>query len=223
MQNTLSLTADGSHTLLSAQFGVTYHSVHGSVQEAQTVFLDAAFAEITARPQTEIRVLEIGFGTGLNALMTFGESLKTNKTLHYTAIEAFPISDETAANLNYATCLDFAQAADFLHLIHQNNWDTTIKINENIDFTKLLMRFEDIAFENEFDAIYFDAFAPNAQPELWTIAIFEKMYRALKPNGILTTYCAKGEVKRNLKAAGFKLESLPGPVGKREMTRAIRE
>ena len=222
MQNTLSLTADGSHTLTSAQFGVTYHSVHGSIQEAQTVFIDAAFAEIAARAQPEIRILEIGFGTGLNALMSFGESLKTDKTLHYTAVEAFPISSETAAELNYATCLDFAQAAGFLHLIHQNNWNTNIEIAPNIFFRKCLMRFEDIAFDGEFDAIYFDAFAPSAQPELWTIAMFETMHRALKPNGILTTYCAKGEVKRNLKAAGFRVASLPGPVGKREMTRAVR-
>lgn len=218
--NTLELTADGSHTLLSADFGVTYHSKHGAIQEAQTVFIDAAFAKIAER-QAEMRILEIGFGTGLNALMTFGESLKNNITLHYTAIEAYPISDEIAANLNYVEWLDFAEATDFLNLIHKNNWNTRIEINEKITFQKLLMRFEEVDFENEFDAIYFDAFAPNSQPELWTIAMFEKMHRALKPNGLLTTYCAKGEVKRNLKVAGFTIEALPGPIGKREMTRAF--
>ena len=217
--NILECTADGSHTLRSAMFDVTYHSKHGAIQEAQTVFIAAAFAEIAAR-QSSVRVLEMGFGTGLNALMTFGESLKNNIHLDYTAIEAYPISDATAATLNYAELLDFAEATDFLKFIHQNNWNTSITLTENIHFQKNLIRFEYIDFDTEFDCIYFDAFAPNTQPELWTIAQFERLYKALKPNGILTTYCAKGEVKRNMKAAGFVIEALPGPIGKREMTRA---
>jgi tRNA U34 5-methylaminomethyl-2-thiouridine-forming methyltransferase MnmC len=220
--NTIELTADGSHTLISERFEVTYHSKHGAIQEAQTVFIDAAFAKIVEQ-QTTVRILEIGFGTGLNALMTFGESLKNNITLHYTGIEAYPISDKIAAELNYGNLLNFAESIDFQNIIHENKWNVINQIHEKISFEKRLMRFEDIAFENEFDAIYFDAFAPNSQPELWTIAIFEKMHRALKPNGLLTTYCAKGEVKRNLKAAGFVIESLPGPIGKREMTRAIAQ
>ncbi len=231
MQKTsILLTEDGSHTLESQDFGVTYHSKYGAIQEAQTVFIAAALTPILAR-QNQINVLEIGLGTGLNALMTFLEvaalqkaqelSEKPNIQLNYTAFEAFPPDAATLETLNFPDLFqDTTAAKAFFKAIHRADWQQKTMIAPFISFTKYLDKFENIDIENSFDAIYFDAFAPNSQPELWTIEIFEKMYRALHFEGVLTTYCAKGAVKRNLKAAGFSLESLPGPKGKREMTRA---
>ncbi len=231
-ENKILLTDDGSHTLESGRFAVTYHSKHGAIQEAQTVFIDAALMPILVQKSKldsdifEINILEIGLGTGLNALMTFLEIAKTqaqkpNIQLNYTAFEAYPPDAATIEMLNFADLFEEkTMARTFFNAIHAANWQEKIEIAPNIFFTKQLDKFENIDIENSFDIVYFDAFAPNSQPELWAIPIFEKMHRALRENGVLTTYCAKGEVKRNLKAAGFRVENLPGPKGKREMTRA---
>jgi tRNA U34 5-methylaminomethyl-2-thiouridine-forming methyltransferase MnmC len=217
------LTEDGSNTLYSDHFKVTYHSKYGAIQEAETVFINAALRPVLAR-QTSINILEIGLGTGLNALMTFltlAEYPET--TAYYTALEAYPVPLEIAASLNFASCFPLAKNAEaFLHTIHTSEWQQSCEIAENHLFQKKLQDFQTIDIENEYDIIYYDAFAPNSQPELWTKEIFEQMYAALRQNGILTTYCAKGQVKRNLRAAGFVIENLPGPIGKREMTRAIK-
>jgi tRNA U34 5-methylaminomethyl-2-thiouridine-forming methyltransferase MnmC len=217
-------TQDGSHTLHATQFEVDYHSKYGAIQEAETVFINAAllaFAENIA-PETTITILEMGLGTGLNALMTFAAAIEHNLSVEYVAIEAYPIPQTIAAQLNYGEVLHFAQAKDYLHTIHTAEWTNTVLLDAHNSFQKLEMRFEAINFYEEFDIIYYDAFAPSTQPELWTVEMFEKLYAALRPNGILTTYCAKGAVKRALRSAGFRVESLPGPVGKREMTRAVK-
>ena len=214
------ITADGSHSMFSQEHGVSYHSKHGAIQETQHVFIDAAY-HFKLPHQQQFSILEIGFGTGLNAFMTWLESEKTNHQIQYTAVEAFPISMEEAKKLNYYNSLqqDFSK---FLKL-HESPWEEAIPLSDNFLFTKNKKRFEELEFKNEFDIIYFDAFAPNAQPELWDEKILQKMYDALKTNGVLTTYCAKGVVKRTLKAIGFKVEAIPGPPGKREMTRAIKQ
>ena len=223
--DTLLLTQDGSHTLYSERFQVTYHSKYGAIQEAQTVFIDAALHPKLAQKAHAISILEIGLGTGLNALMTYLECQKHPEIpVFYTAIEAFPVSQEVVETLNFAACFEEqeAEAARFLSLLHGAAWDVPTRIAPNFTLIKQLKTFETIDFADEFDLVYYDAFAPNSQPELWTIPMFEKMYIALRQNGLLTTYCAKGEVKRNLRAVGFQLESLPGPIGKREMTRATK-
>ena len=215
--NKLFQTADGSNSLMSEQFGVSYHSKHGAVQETQHVFIDAAFNHIS---QTNIKILEIGFGTGLNALMTLQTNRLAKKQVEYIAVEAYPISMETAESLNYHTILKDNTLEAVLKTMHQLDTNVPTEIESSFNFEKRIMLFEDIDESNQYDIIYFDAFAPNAQPELWDIELLSKMYRALRKGGILTTYCAKGQVKRNLKSLGFTIESIPGPPGKREMTRA---
>jgi tRNA U34 5-methylaminomethyl-2-thiouridine-forming methyltransferase MnmC len=217
--NKLFQTADGSNSLMSKQFGVSYHSKHGAVQETQHVFINAAFNYISL---PKVKLLEIGFGTGLNALMTLQNCRKTNKEVEYVAVEAYPVSMETVESLDYHSILKDNTLEQPLKTMHQLESHVLTEIESNFKFEKRIMLFEDIDESNQYDIIYFDAFAPNAQPELWDVDLLVKMYRALKKGGILTTYCAKGQVKRNLKSLGFTVESIPGPPGKREMTRALK-
>lgn len=214
-------TADGSHSIYSEQFGVSYHSKYGAIQETQHVFIDAGL-RLKAILQSKIDILDIGFGTGLNALMTCLEAKRRNLTVHYTAVEAFPISLEIAQSLNYGEALNDDAVNDVFMKMHEANWGETIQITEHFIFTKLEKKFQDLTFQSAYDIIYFDAFAPSAQPELWQTPVLKIMYDALRPTGVLTTYCAKGEVKRTMKSIGFKIERLPGPPGKREMTRAVK-
>jgi len=216
-------TQDGSHSIFSKEFGVSYHSKYGAAQETKHVFIDAAL-RFKAVLQKEITILEVGFGTGLNALMTYIEARKRNLSIHYTAFEAYPVPLSEVASLNYNDTLQIESEEQgvFYHL-HSSDWEKVYRTNENFAFIKHQQTFDKIDFQNKFDIIYFDAFAPNAQPELWELSIMTKMYNALKNNGLLVTYCAKGAVKRTMKEAGFTVERLPGPPGKREMTRALKQ
>jgi len=215
-------TQDGSHSIFSEEFGVSYHSKYGAVQETRHVFIDAAL-RFKAVIQRKISILEIGLGTGLNALMTYLEAKKRNLEISYIAYEAFPISLEAAQQLNFNEILQVEEEDAFvLQELHGADWETEYKINEDFQFLKHQQTFDQVHYQDTFDIIYFDAFAPNAQPELWELPIMEKMFAALKQNGILVTYCAKGEVKRTMKKAGFTVERLKGPPGKREMTRAVK-
>jgi len=221
MSNKLFETSDGSHSLFSGQYGVSYHSKHGAVQETQHVFINAAL-RLKALTQQDLHILDIGFGTGLNAYMTLFEAAKRNLKITYTAIEAYPISLDQATQLNYSQLLKKEAFQSTFLKMHGDNWGENLLLNDHFQFTKFQKKFEDLAFDNQFDIIYFDAFAPNSQPELWGEDILSAMYKALKPEGVMTTYCAKGVVKRTLKAVGFEIEALKGPPGKREMTRAIK-
>ncbi len=218
MESKIILTGDGSHTIESQKYGVTYHSIHGAIEETNHVFLKNGLYEFSHKYEP-IHILEIGWGTGLNSYCTYLENLKLNKNIHYTAIEAYPISVDDAQLLNYHQLLHQVNNKEFL-LFHECDWNTFIDINHHFSFRKILKHFEDIDFNNEFDIIYYDAFAPTAQAELWEIPVLQLMYNALKENGILVTYCAKGSFKRTLKSLGFEVERLPGPPRKREMTRA---
>jgi len=222
MSNQLFLTQDGSHSIFSKQFGVSYHSKYGAIQETQHVFIDAGLRPKSLQ-QKEIAILDIGFGTGLNAYMTLLESIKNDLQTTYVAYEAFPIGKEQVELLNYPQLLKAPSSAAYFSLLHNQEWNRIGQLHDNFTFTKHLSSFQNIDFQDTFDLIYFDAFAPSAQPELWETALLSKMYKALKCNGMLVTYCAKGQVKRNLKEVGFKVEKLKGPPGKREMTRAIKE
>lgn len=217
---TIIQTEDGSNSIQSAKFEATYHSIHGAIQETQTVFIDAAL-NYKAETQKELTILEIGLGTGLNAFMTYLEAKKSDLHIHYTGIEAYPIALEVAQQLNYVELLQVPEEqAQFLKLhALPNEW---AELAPSFHFYKQIGRFEDLKAQEQFDIIYYDAFAPSVQPELWEIELLEKIYQALKPNGVLTTYCAKGVFKRNLKQVGFKVEGIPGPIGKREMTRALK-
>ncbi|MGB1205987.1 MAG: tRNA (5-methylaminomethyl-2-thiouridine)(34)-methyltransferase MnmD [Chitinophagales bacterium] len=221
MQNKIVTTADGSHSIFVPAFNENYHSVHGAIQESQHVFIDAALKE-KSKENKDIYIFEMGFGTGLNAFMTYLEQKKQDNKIHihYHTIEAFPISLAAAFQLNYVEKLEANSEKTAFEALHQANWSETTNISPYFHLTKYHNKIEEIDLpNNHFDIIYFDAFAPSSQAELWTVEIFIQMYNCLKINGILTTYCAKGVVKRTMKSVGFKLEALPGPIGKREMTR----
>ena len=218
--NKIIQTKDGSHSLISGKFEESYHSKHGAIQETQTVFIDAGL-KYKSEFSKELEILGIGFGTGLNAFMTYLESKKEGLKVEYTGVEAYPIDLGTAAELNYPAELNAGTERDIFLSMHDSE-NKTLQISSEFKFCKRVCLFEDLKYKENFDIIYFDAFAPEAQPELWGEEMLNRMYRFLKPGGVLTTYCAKGVVKRCLKSAGFVTEALPGPIGKREMTRAIK-
>lgn len=213
----LFLTEDGSHSIFSAKYKVPYHSRHGAIIETNHVFIEAGL-KTKFDSNTAIGILDIGFGTGLNAFMTLIESDNRSTEIYYEAIEAFPVAENVAREFNYALQLN-TKPEDFLQL-HKLAWNETHILSDQFTFKKQLNTFEDFETSHLFDVIYFDAFAPSAQPTLWETGLLSKMYAYLKPDGILVTYCAQGQFKRNLKAVGFNIEPLPGPPGKREMTRA---
>lgn len=214
-------TEDGSHSLYSEEFQVSYHSKFGAIQETKHVFIDAGL-KYKAALKKDLKVLDIGFGTGLNAFMTLLEAEEKGLKVDYTGIEAFPVDWETAQKLNYPELTGHPEKLEAFNQLHGDNWGETIKYSDTFTGTKLKKKFQDLKFDSQFDVIYFDAFAPGSQPELWEAPVMQIMHDALVKGGILVTYCAKGDVKRTLKAIGFEVEKLLGPPGKREMTRAIK-
>lgn len=221
LKNQIFETQDGSHSIMSDEYGVSYHSRYGAVQESRHVFIEAGLYHRTSS-QKEISILEFGFGTGLNAFLTLMEAEQHDWQIHYETIEAYPIELEQATTLNYPTLLNVNHLQNNFLSLHAASWNETHQITPSFSFRKVLKKFEEIDYESKFDLIYFDAFAPSAQPELWELLILSKAYHALKTNGVFVTYCAKGSVKRTLKSLGFELEAIPGPPGKREMTRCTK-
>lgn len=197
-----------------------YHSKHGAIQEAYHVFIKNG---LTLQTTPEVSVLEIGFGTGLNCFITFLEAkFQSIKKINYVGIEAYPVKTEELAKLNYVKELKAEKEQIFFDKMHKLSWNKKHKITTNFDLTKRQQFFKDINDKAVFDLIYFDAFGAEHQPDLWTETIFKKMIEALKENGILVTYSAKGSVRRAMQAVGFIVERLPGPPGKREMLRATK-
>lgn len=220
--NEVFVTQDGSHSITAAQYGVSYHSKYGAITESRHVFIQAGLMPLLFTVPAQLSILEVGFGTGLNVLLTYQELAKRTIQVFYESVERFPISLTEAQNLNYPELIDGEHLRETFSYMHNCAWDEKIQLSPNFSLQKRLGDLEVLPFDSIFDLIYFDAFAPTVQPELWTEAIMKKMYGALRPGGILVTYCAKGEFKRSLKAVGFKVEPLPGPPGKREMTKAIK-
>ena len=219
MKRKIITTADGSTSIYIEDWQETYHSKHGAVQEAIHVFIKNG---LTIIPSSNIAVLEIGFGTGLNALISCLEADKTLKKIHYYGVDAYPVSVEEIAQMNYPTTLNTTDAEDQFNLMHQCNWNEETEITPNFYLTKCKLRFEEIDYQNKFDIIYFDAFGYRVQPELWSLDIFKKMYLSLKKNGVLVTYAARSIIKKNMIEAGFTVEKMAGPPGKREMMRATK-
>lgn len=220
--NELIVSDDGSHTLISDQFGVSYHSTHGAIQESITVFLAAGLQKTMASYTYPIRILEMGFGTGLNALLTLMESNKYKISVDYTTVEAYPVPIDEVVPLNYIQLLHAPELEGPFHQMHLILSHQPIALTCRFTFRKCIEKIEVHSPTHAYDLIYYDAFAPTTQPELWGEAIMQKMYDLLDTGGILVSYCAKGSFKRACRAAGFEVESLPGPPGKREMTRAIK-
>lgn len=214
----LMLTADGSHTAINPGLDKTYHSIHGAYQESQRVYIElgllAAFETFASQP---LRVFEMGFGTGLNALLTAHEAHARQRQVTYTAIDAYPLSVADARRLNYDELLGTA----YLPALHESVWNEAVAVNPYFSLTKLESRLQDLQTADRFHLIYYDAFAPTAQPELWEPDIFRQLADLLLPGGLLTTYCSRSYVQRNMRAAGLTVEKHPGPAHKRDVLRAI--
>ena len=215
----LELTTDGSHTLYVPQLDEHYHSTNGAIQESRHVFIEAGLRHCT---KDEINIFEVGFGTGLNTFLTLIESEKCAKKVIYTTIEAYPLPDELIQCLNYPELL--SRERPLFDKIHSSEWDKLVEINNRFSLHKLHANFTQFNFppSPKYDLVYFDAFAPDKQSEMWVQSSFEAIYKQLNHNGILCTYCAKGAIRRMMQAAGFHTERLPGPPGKREMLRATK-
>ena len=221
--NKLFITDDGSHSVHSEQFSVNYHSTHGAIQESQHIFIDAGLKHfVNKSSKNEITVLEMGFGTGLNALMTFLEAEQNSWHINYLTIEAYPLSKNEFLALNYSEKLKSPESQAVFIQMHEATWNEKHPLSKNFNFTKIQADFKNIDFKNVADVVYFDAFSPESQPELWDETMMQVVHDALREGGVMTTYCAKGSVKRALKSVGFQLESLAGPFGKREISRAAK-
>lgn len=228
MKRKIIITADGSKTIQIEDWNEQYHSKHGAIQEAQHVFINAGLQHYYHSLNKEchieldeVSILEIGFGTGLNAFITLLEAQKSNINIKYVGVEAYPVSTHEINQLNYVELISPENQYIFDKL-HNVSWENEHEIVPNFKLQKRQQFFSEIEDKNTFDLIYFDAFGARVQPELWTKAIFEIMYKALKPKGVLVTYAAIGEVKRNMQALGFTVERINGPPGKRHMLRATK-
>ena len=213
----LEQTADGSYTLYVPELDEHYHSVKGALTESQHIFIDMGLKHSTVPSP---RILEIGLGTGLNCFLTLLTAEETERHIHYTGIERYPLDMETISKLDYPNLIHKGHETDYF-AIHQTPWEKDVELTPWFTLHKLEGDFTCYTFDKGYDIIYFDAFAPEKQPEMWEQSLFDKLYHVLNEGGILTTYCAKGVVRRMLQTAGFKVERLPGPPGgKREILRA---
>lgn len=220
MKKEIFITADGSTSFHLPEWNEQYHSKHGALQEAYHVFIRSGLDLF--KNNSTISILEIGFGTGLNAFITFLEQQKRNLIVNYVGVEKFPLNEEEISLLNYPEILEAVEHQSVFLKLHNSKWQEPIVIDKNFILTKKQQDFKNIVDKNTYNLIYFDAFGARVQPELWTEEIFDKMYQALKPNGVLVTYSAKGSVRRAMQSVGFTVEKIPGPKGKREMLRAFK-
>jgi len=218
---------DGSHTLFVPELNEHYHSTFGAIQESNFIFIEAGLHQLTqfnSFPCEEpLRILEIGFGTGLNALLTQIEAEKLGQPVYYTSIEAFPLPPETWSALNYPHQFCSLDYSSVFHHLHTAEWNKAEPVSSHFTLHKIHCTLEDFLPEsNFFSLVYFDAFGPDVQPELWTQDIFQRVSDSMIPGGVLVTYSVKGIVVRALRSAGFRIEKLPGPPGKRHILRATK-
>lgn len=219
MDRKIIITADGSHTIHLTDWDEQYHSKHGAIQEAYHVFIKNG---LSLFKNSEISILEIGFGTGLNALITYIEAPQLKLDVNYVGVEKFPVTSDEVSELNYIPELKAEKFTNAFKSMHESAWEEEVTISSTFRLLKLRQDFKELDFKSKYDLIYFDAFGARVQPELWTETIFAIMFNALRSNGVLVTYAAKGSVRRALQTVGFTVERLPGPPGKREMLRAIK-
>lgn len=239
MKREVVITADGSSTIHLPEWDEQYHSKHGAIQEAYHVFIKHGLQHIcypelvsgshkdsplkpSRKVNNEISILEIGFGTGLNAFITLIEADKLNVKIDYFGVEGYPVVMDEIVQLNYPVQLKSETNESLFKSMHEVSWEEKHVISNNFSLTKQNRFFSKIKEKDIYNLIYFDAFGARVQPELWTETIFQSMYDALKEKGVLVTYAAKGSVRRAMQAVGFKVEKLPGPPGKREMLRATK-
>jgi len=222
MKRKLVRTKDGSHSLYVRELDEHFHSIYGAVQESEHIFIKAGLLQLPAH--TRVNILEIGFGTGLNALLTLMAAQKRVNDINYTAVEAYPLTMKEAGALNYTEVLNVPQLRPSFIRMHDCNWGNPTPIHRKFVLTIIRVELQNYEPKNScFDLVYFDAFAPKVQPELWSEEIFGMLYKSMRKKSLLVTYCAKGSVRRAMKAVGFNIESIPGPAGKREITRATKQ
>lgn len=214
----LQQTADGSHTLFIPEMDEHYHSVNGAVQESRHVFIEAGLHHQT---QKDITVFEIGFGTGLNAFLTLLDAEENNRSVNYYSVELYPLASELVGALNYGDVI-CPEKKEWFGALHAASWNEAAKITDRFTLHKIQGDSNTCQLPEDIDLVYFDAFAPDKQPEMWSQEIFDKIYAHTSEGGILTTYCAKGVVRRMMQKAGYSVERIPGPPGKREMLRAMK-
>ena len=218
MKTEIKTTNDGSVTLYVPELNEHYHSIHGAVTESMHVFVNAGLKH--CRKKT-VRILEVGFGTGLNAILTFMH--REDKHIEYVAVEKYPLDIEMVDKLNYSAYLRLNEyQQEIFYRFHHQSWGTGNSVAPGFMLVKINEAIHDTGLNGLFDVVYFDAFAPGVQPEMWTMDVFQKIYRCMNLNGILVTYCAKGVVRRTMQSTGYRVERLPGPPGKREMLRAVK-
>ncbi len=217
------ITADGSHTLYIPELDETYHSIHGAIQESMFVYIEQGLNYFAEKEISEkIRIFEVGFGTGLNALLSAIYAEKHHVFLQYECLETSPLGDKEIKKLNYPAIIGGLFSKELFQNIHDSPWSEWVEICTYFQFQKIKARIQDYGVSEIFDICFFDAFAPSKQPEMWSLEVLEKVFSLLNYNGVLVTYCAKGQLKRDLKSIGFKVETLPGPPGKMQMVRAIK-
>ncbi len=219
MRTELRITDDGSHTLYVPEIDETYHSTHGAIQESMHIFIHSGLLHCKKQM---LNLLEIGFGTGLNAFLAAVTAQDASYTINYHTLEKFPVPAEQALQLNFSQQSAVHNSRELFEKIHLAEWEKEVEISGNFRLKKLNSDFTSYTPDTKFDVVFFDAFSPEKQPEMWTKKQFEKIFAACNEGAVLTTYCAKGVVRRTLQEVGFKVERLPGPPGKREILRAVR-
>jgi tRNA U34 5-methylaminomethyl-2-thiouridine-forming methyltransferase MnmC len=221
MTREMILTADGSHSVMVSGTNMTYHSRYGAIQESRHVYIDSGLTELLhTRPV--INIFEMGFGTGLNALLAMMVSASSGQRIYYETIDAFPLENIFFEKLNYCERLEQLDLEEYFQQLHLAEWEKAIAITPLFDFKKARIAFQEYSFDKTFDLVFYDAFAPAAQPGLWTREIFAKIFYALAPEGMILTHCSKGEVRRAMEAAGFRVHKLRGPAHKREILKAVK-
>jgi tRNA U34 5-methylaminomethyl-2-thiouridine-forming methyltransferase MnmC len=217
MEKVFMITEDGSQTIYLPEMDEHYHSVHGAIQESLHIYIEQGLLQTTKK---ELNVLEIGFGTGLNAYLTYCYANKEDLSIHYCSLEKYPLNQQEYSLLNYPNNI-FTEHSPIFNQMHQAEWNTMIPISERFMLEKIHIDLLTFQFNEipQFDLVYYDAFGPGKQPEMWTEDILSKVAASVKPDGILITYCAKGTVRRTLAALGFTMERIPGPIGKKEILR----
>ncbi|MCX6255298.1 MAG: tRNA (5-methylaminomethyl-2-thiouridine)(34)-methyltransferase MnmD [Bacteroidia bacterium] len=212
-------TSDGSHTIYVPELNEHYHSIHGAVQESTFIFIKNGFDFCNADP---LNIFEVGFGTGLNALLTAMKSRAGERKVNYTSIEKYPLNEKIINSLNHHYFAG-ADGKEIYNSIHLSPWNIRVNICKNFSLKKVIGDFTVETPSGKYDLIYFDAFGPDKQPEMWTREMFEGIATVTNKNGVMVTYSAKGEVKRNLNACGFDVTLIPGPPGKRQIIRAVKK
>ena len=218
------LTKDGSHTVYNSELDESYHAYNGAVTESKYVYIENGLkyylSSVDDPIKKPVRILEFGFGTGLNTILTILESQKLEQEIEYTTAEPFPLPSDVVKDLNHGDLFS-TQTKEHFNKVHNAQWNQDVLLFNSFKLHKAHSRIEDLPVESEpFDIIYYDAFAPSKQPDAWEIDVLRKCHALLQTGGLLVTYCANGQFKRNLKSLDFKLDQIEGPMGRKEMTRA---